>query len=301
MCKYAQDKQSQMKWDDLKVFLAVSRSGTMSGAAKLLQVQHSTVSRRVKALERQLGTNLVRRHKGTYELTRAGEEIRKAALNVEKEIAGVDGTLLKDNAPLTGTIRVTTINSLASTILMPMFSAFSKAHPQVDLHISVSNDTVNLTNRGADVAIRLSNAPPGTLIGKRVVTVASTIYGSVNYLREYRAGKSELNWLGVSCCGFHETWTKETCDSGKHQFNSDEALLTVSALREGLGVSYLACHIGDSEPTLQRFCEPDSQFNLGLWVLVHPESKTNLRFMAFRDFMIAAIQAQQQQFTGLAK
>lgn len=301
MCKYAQNKQSHMKWDDLKVFLAVSRSGTMSGAAKLLQVQHSTVSRRVKALEKQLGTNLVRRHKGTYELTKAGEEIRKAALNVEKEITSVDGSLLKDNAPLTGTIRVTTINSLASTILMPMFSAFSKAHPQVDLHISVSNVTVNLTNREADVAIRLSNAPPDTLIGKRVVTVASTIYGSVNYLREYKAGKSELNWLGVSCCGFHEKWTKETCGAGKHQFNSDESLLTVSALREGLGVSYLACHIGDGEPTLRRFCEPDRQFNLGLWVLVHPESKPNLRFMAFRDFMIAAIQAQQQHFTGLAK
>jgi DNA-binding transcriptional LysR family regulator len=301
MCKYAQVKQSQMKWDDLKVFLAVSRSGTMSGAAKLLQVQHSTVSRRVKALERQLGTNLVRRRKGTYELTRAGEEIRKAALNIEKEITGVDGTLLKDNAPLTGSIRVTTINTLATTILMPMFSAFSKAHPEVDLHISVSNETVNLTNREADVAIRLSNAPPGLLIGKRVVTVASTVYGSVNYLREYRAGESELNWLGVSCCSFHESWTKETCDTAKHQFNSDEALLTVSALREGIGVSYLACHMGDNEPKLRRFCEPDSQFDLGLWVLVHPESKANLRFMAFRDFMIAAIQAQQHHFTGLAK
>jgi DNA-binding transcriptional LysR family regulator len=290
-----------MKWDDLKIFLAVSRSGTMSGAAKLLQVQHSTVSRRVKALERQLGTNLLRRVKGTYELTRAGEKIRTLALKVEKEITSVDGTLLKDNDPLAGTLRVTTINSLASTILMPMFSAFSKAHPQVDLHIMVSSDTANLTNREADVAIRMSNAPPDTLIGRRVVTVASTIYGSVDYLREHKAGESELNWLGVSCCGFHETWTKETCGTGKHQFNSDDALLTVSALREGLGVSYLACHIGDAEPTLRRFCEPDRKFDLGLWVLIHPESRSNLRVMAFRDFMITAIRTQQHSFAGLAK
>ena len=63
-----------MKWDDLKIVLAVSRSGTMSGAAKLLNVQHSTVSRRIKALEKKLGTNLVRRNKGSYELTRAGTE-----------------------------------------------------------------------------------------------------------------------------------------------------------------------------------------------------------------------------------
>jgi len=290
-----------MKWDDLRIFLAVSRTGTMSGAARLLQVQHSTVSRRVKTLEKQLGTNLVRRNKGTYELTRAGEKIRDAALNVEKEVKSVDGALSKGNDPLSGTLRVTTINSLASTILMPMFSTFSKAHPQVDLHIMVSSDTANLTNREADVAIRLSNAPPETLIGKRVVTVASTVYGSVDYLEEHRVSKSELNWLGVSCCGFHESWTKETCDAGKHQFNSDDALLTVSALREGLGVSYLACHVGDAEPSLRRLCEPERKFDLGLWLLIHPESKSNLRVMAFRDFMIAAIRAQENHFAGVTK
>lgn len=163
----------------------------------------------------------------------------------------------------------------------------------------VSNDTANLTNREADVAIRLSNAPPETLIGKRVVTVVSTVYGSVDYLRDYETGKAELSWLGVSCCGFHETWTKESCDTGKHPFNCDDALLTVSALREGLGVSYLACHIGDNEPMLQRYCEPDSRFDLGLWVLIHPESKSNLRVMAFRDLMISAIQAQRHHFAGL--
>jgi molybdate transport repressor ModE-like protein len=290
-----------MKWDDLKVFLAVSRCGTMSGAAKQLNVQHSTVSRRVKALEKQLGTNLVRRNKGAYELTQAGKKIRNAALKVEKEINSVDGTLLKDNDPLSGTLRVTTINCLASTILMPMFSAFSKAHPQIDLHIMVSSNTVNLTNREADVAIRQSNAPPEILIGKRIVTVSSAVYGSVGYLKEHQQSQGDLKWLGVSCCGFHKTWTKESCNAVTHQFNCDDALLTLAALREGLGVSYLACHIGDAEPTLRRFCEPESRFDLGLWILVHPESKSNLRVLAFRDYMITAIEEQQDLFAGVGE
>ena len=289
-----------MKWDDLKIVLAVSRSGTMSGAAKLLNVQHSTVSRRIKALERQLGTNLVRRNKGSYELTQAGQKLTDTAIRVEKEITSVDGTLLKDDDPLKGVLRVTTIDSLASTILMPMFGAFSKAYPQIELHVMVSSETVNLTNREADVAIRLSNAPPNTLIGKRVATVASTVYGCADYLDEVEAGKSDLKWLGVSCCGFHESWTRETSGSGKHAFNSDKALLTISALREGLGISYLACHIGDAEPTLRRYCEPESRFDLGLWLLIHPESRSNIRVMTFRDFMIREIQAQQHHFAGLA-
>jgi DNA-binding transcriptional LysR family regulator len=300
MCINAQPWILPMKWDDLKIVLAVSRSGTMSGAAKLLNVQHSTVSRRVKALERQIGTNLVRRNKGSYKLTRAGLKIRNAAIRVEKEIASVDGTLLKDDDPLKGVLRVTTINSLASTVLMPMFGAFSRAHPQIELHVMVSSDTANLTNREADVAIRLSNAPPDTLVGKRVATIASTVYGSAAYLDELEAEKSDPEWLGVSCCGFHEGWTKEASSSEKHAFNSDEALLTVSALREGLGISYLACHIGDAEPTLRRYCEPESRHDLDMWVLIHPESRTNNRVMTFRDFMVREIQAQQHHLAALS-
>ena len=287
-----------MKWDDLKIVLAVSRSGTMSGAAKLLNVQHSTVSRRIKALEKQLGTNLVRRNKGAYELTRAGQSVRDAAIRVENEIARVDGALLKEDDPLQGVLRVTTINSLASTLLMPMFGAFSRAHPRIELHVMVSSDTANLTNREADIAIRLSNAPPDTLIGKRVATVASTVYGSADYLDDLEAGKTDLKWLGVSCCGFHESWTKETANTEKHAFNSDEALLTISALREGLGLSYLACHIGDAEPGLRRYCEPESRFYLGMWLLIHPESRSNVRVITFRDFMIRKIQAQRHLLAG---
>lgn len=290
-----------MKWDDLKVLLAVSRCGTMSGAAKQLNVQHSTVSRRIKALEKQLGTILVRRDKGTYNLTNAGKRIRDAALRIEREITQVDGTFFKDEDPLNGRLRVTTINSLASTILMPMFAAFSKAHPQIDLHIMVSSDTVNLTNREADVAIRLSNSPPEILIGKRVVTVASTVYGSSEYLDSYENGDDDLSWLGVTCCGFHNTWTKETCDAETHQFNCDDAMLTVAALREGLGVSYLPCYIGDYEPTLRRFCDPDEKFDLGMWLLMHPESRYNLRVMAFRDYMVSALEEKRDLIAGIVE
>ena len=125
------------------------------------------------------------------------------------------------------------------------------------------------------------------------------MYGSADYLDELEAGKSDLKWLGVSCCGFHESWTKQTANSEKHEFNSDEALLTISALREGLGVSYLACHIGDAEPTLRRYCMPESRFDLGMWLLIHPESRSNIRVITFRDFMVREIQAQQHILAGL--
>lgn len=287
-----------MNWDDLKIILALSRTGTMSGAAKQLNVQHSTISRRVKSLEKQLGTYLVRRNKGTYVLTQAGSKIKETALKVEKEITGIDGALLSKDDPLFGPLRVTTINSMASTILMPIFSKFSKEHPHIELHIIVSNDTISLANREADIAIRLSNTPPENLIGKRVLTVASTVYASSEYLQQQRKNNEYLKWLGVSCCGFHKSWTKDSCNSSTHQFNSDDALLTMSALRENMGVSYLPCCIGDNEPNLERCCNPKPKHDLGLWVLMHPESKYNARILAFKKFVIEAIEEQRDIFRG---
>jgi DNA-binding transcriptional LysR family regulator len=290
---------SFMNWDDLKVVLAVSRCGTLSGAAVQLKIQHTTVSRRIKSLEKKLGTNLVRRNKGVYELTKAGIKIRDAALKIETEITSIDGTVIEKDAPLSGPLRVTTINSMASSILMPMFSAFSKKHPLIELHIMVSNTTASLTNREADIAIRLSNSPAEMLIGKRVLTVSSTLYGSTDYLAEQRRNGNDLNWLGVTCCGFHKSWTRESCTERVHQFNCDDALLTVAALREGLGISYLPCFTGDTEPLLERYCDPDEKFDLGLWVLIHPESKSNARILAFRDFITTAIEEQHDLFVGL--
>lgn len=288
-----------MNWDDLKIVLAMSRTGTMSGAAKQLNVQHSTISRRIRSLEKQLGANLVRRNKGSYVLTQAGSRIKDAALKVEKEITGIDGALLSKNDPLFGPLRVSTINSMASTILMPIFSTFSKAHPQIDLHIMVSNETVSLANREADIAIRLSNTPPESLIGKKVVTVASTVYGSSGYLKQVKDNQEALNWLGVNCCGFHKSWTRESCDSATHQFNTDDALLTLSALKSDLGVSHLPCCVGDREPQLRRVCEPQPKHDLGLWILMHPEAKNNARILAFRNFIIDALEAQKEMLQGL--
>jgi molybdate transport repressor ModE-like protein len=287
-----------MNWDDLRLFLAVARTGTMSGAAKQLSVQHSTVSRRIRALEEKLGTSLIERKKGGYELTEAGEKIKLAADRIESEVIGVDGALLGKDTVMVGPLKVTAINNMASSVLMPMFNRFSQAHPQIELHLMVSNNNASLALREADIAIRLTNSPTDTLIGKRIVTVASTIYGSPNYLARHRQQGGSLRWIGVECCGFHKAWTKQTCENQSFQFYSDDTLLTQSAIREGMGVSFLPCFMGDTDPQLERYCDPDPEFNLGLWVLLHPELKRNARVLAFRDHMIDSIDDLRELFEG---
>jgi molybdate transport repressor ModE-like protein len=287
-----------MNWDDLRLFLAVARTGSISGGAKQLGVQHSTVSRRLRSLEEQLGARLIERKKTGYELTVAGENIKQSALRVEREMLGVDEALLGKDANLVGPLKVTAINNMASSVLMPMFARFSNEHPQVELNIIVSNMDASLSQREADIAIRMTNSPTDTLIGKRLLTVSSTVYGSREYLKKIRRQSAEPKWIGVNCCVFHKAWTKQQCHHQSHNFYSDDTLLTQSAIREGLGVSYLPCFMGDADPQLQRYCEPDVQHDLGLWILLHPDLKRTARVLAFRDHMIQCIKEKQDLFEG---
>ena len=287
-----------MNWDDMRLFLAVARNGSISGAAKQLGVQHSTVSRRMRQFEEKLGTRLIERKTGRYELTQAGENVKEASSRIEREVLGVDSALLGKDAQQVGPLKVAALNNMASSILMPMFASFSKQYPQVELHIVVANIDASLSQREADVAIRLTNSPTDTLIGKRIVTVASTIYGSRSYLEEHRLQGGEPKWIGVECCGFHKSWTRQSVNGQSHNFYSDDTQLTHSAIREGMGVSILPCFMGDADPELERYCDPDPAYNLGLWVLLHPDLKGTARVLAFRDHMVKAIKEKEPDFEG---
>lgn len=287
-----------MNWDDLRLFLAVARTGSISGAAKQLGVQHSTVSRRIRHFEETLGARLIERKTGRYELTQAGENVKEASGRIEQEVLGVDGALLGKDTQQVGPLKVAALNNMASSVLMPMFASFSRERPQVELHVIVSNIDASLSQREADVAIRLTNTPTDTLIGKRIVTVASCIYGSRSYLEELREQGGEPKWMGVNCCGFHKTWTKQLAAKQSHNFYSDDTLLTHAALREGMGISILPCFMGDADPLLERYGDPDPALNLGLWVLIHPDLKRTARVLAFRDYMVQAINEKKALFEG---
>ncbi len=289
-----------MNWDDLKIFLAVARAGSISGAAEQLRVQHSTVSRRLHKMEEKLGARLLERKKQGYDLTPAGENVKQAALRMETEVLGVDAAVLGKDADLVGPLRVTAINNMASSVLMPIFARFSQAYPRVELHIEVSNADSNLAQREADIAIRLTNAPTDSLIGKRMVTVASAIYGNREYIDRLRKNHQDPTWIGVECCDFHRSWTRQACIGRAHHFYSDDTLLTLAAIRQGLGVSYLPCFMGDPDPDLARYCDPDPAHNLGLWILLHPDLRRTARVIAFRDHMSAGIAEVRDLFEGRA-
>ncbi len=288
-----------MNWDDLRLFLAVARSGSISSGARQLGLQHSTVSRRMRRFEQDIGARLFDKVPTGYELTAAGGHLLEAAERMEREVLAVDGSLAGSDHQPSGPLRVTAIDNMATTVLMPMFVGFSRAFPEVTLHLMVSNSDLSLAQREADVAIRMTNTPPETLVGRRAATVSSAVYGSPSYLAALRASGEQPQWLGVDCCVFHRSWTRQVCGEQTPQLVVDDTLLTQAALREGMGVSILPCFMGDADPGLARFSDPRPEWDLGLWILLHPDLKRTARVLAFRDYMTEAITAKQPVFSGV--
>lgn len=289
-----------MNWDDARIFLAVAREGSFSSAAKRLGVQHSTVSRRIRELERKLATPLLERTTTGFDLTAAGEELNLSACKIEREILSIEGAICGQSKGISGELRVTAIANMASSVLMPAFARFSAAYPKIELRVMVTNNSVHLAERDADVAIRQTNTPLETLIGTRLTTVASAVYGSVDYCATPETGRSPKKWIGVECCEHHKTWTKQAHPQADHAFCVDDTQLTVAAIKEGLGVAYLPCFLGDNDPALVRFRQPEEQHDLGLWLLYHRDLRTNKRVTLFREHMMREIKDITNLFEGTA-
>ncbi len=288
-----------MNWDDARLLLAFAREGSFSNAAKRLGVRHSTVSRRIRALEQQLATQLVERKSSGYVLTEAGEKLKKSARRIEQEILSFEAASSGQNNDVAGELRVTAIANMASTVLMPMFARFSEAYPDIELRVQVTNNSLHLGEREADVAIRQTNTPLETLIGTKLTKVASAVYGATDYCEAVKAGRVSEKWIGVECCDFHRTWTKKARPQGDHSFCVDDTLLTVAALKQGLGVAYLPCFMGDRDPDLVRFHQPETQHDLGLWLLYHRDLRNTKRVQLFREHMQREVAKSAALFAGV--
>lgn len=131
-----------------------------------------------------------------------------------------------------------------------------------------------------------------------MATVASAVYGSRNYCASVKSGQAVEKWIGVDCCDYHRTWTKQAWPQAEHEFYVDETSLTLAALKEGLGVGFLPCFLGDTDPDLARFREPQEQHELGLWLLCHRDLRNTKRVTLFREHMQREIMQANALFAG---
>ncbi len=172
-----------MNWDDLRFFLAVCRNGSVTGAGKALGVNHTTVARRIAALEKSIGTRLFNHSRGGYEMTQAAENMVERAMQMEEITQAIDRDVFGKDAELSGPLKLTVSHDVAERLLIHRLCVFRNAYPKIQLDLLTTTGLVDLAAREADIAVRLTDKPPDYLVGREVLPMRHGVYASPAYLK----------------------------------------------------------------------------------------------------------------------
>lgn len=170
-----------MDWNSLKIFLAIADTGSLSGAAKALDINHSTVFRRLNSFEREIGARLFERVIHGYKLTAMGEELLVVAQNIANSFDDLDRHIVGKDIQPKGVVRITAPNNIAYHYLPRYLAEFNLTYPDIRIEVLVSNQEFNMTNRQADIAVRATPSPPQHLVGREVRVINWGVYGSSAY------------------------------------------------------------------------------------------------------------------------
>jgi DNA-binding transcriptional LysR family regulator len=275
-------------WDDLRFFLAVAQTGSVTAASRRLRVNQSTVSRRINAFEQELRVRLFDRFSSGYQLTPEGEELFRRALHIEEETHAIERQVMGKNVELSGPIRVTTSLAIARYMLIPLLQRFHRMHPGIVVHLDLSNGLYNLTAREADVAIRVTrDAIPETLIGRELGKIEYGVYGERKYIdRHARAkGKAILHWIGEDNSQDRPAWLPGNVGPLQLVLRTNDVLATLDVLKQGMGVGRLPRFIGDSEKTLKQMPVTHEIAAVPVWLLTHADMRRVNRITAFTSFI----------------
>ena len=295
-----------LDWADFQYFAAVSRTGGLARAARELGVNHSTVFRRINALETDLGVRLFERTAGRYALTAAGEEMMATAASVEEQITTLDRRISGRDYRLSGTIRVTTTDTIGLWFVQPHLFQFHQHYPGIQVELIISSEFFSLSKREADIAIRPTQNPPEELVGRRVSNIAWAVYGSRDYLKDRpRLRKPSDLARHIIVCGDDSLahlpatrWVHAHAPDTAVVYRSNSMITQLSAVKAGFGLAVLPCFLADPEPTLVRVLPPDPSFTSGLWLLTHRDLRDTARIRAFIDFIAQSVRAQRALLEG---
>ncbi|MBS9476819.1 LysR family transcriptional regulator [Ancylobacter radicis] len=296
-----------LAWDDFRLIKAVADAKGLPAAAAAIGVNHSTVFRRLKQVEEQLGALLFERHRTGYALTPAGEELVALANRLDEEITSVGRKLAGREPAPSGELRVTTPDSLLIHLLMPMLATFRERYPEVRLDIVLSNQPLNLSKRDADVAVRATDHPPENLVGRRVARIAWALYGrAIDFPDPAAATPEELearNWVSLGdTLGTLKAvkFVQENVTPDRVAYKINSVLGLAEAVEAGIGIGHLPCVIGDARPSLVRLAPPNEDYAADLWLLTHPDLRHSPRVRAFLDFLAVEIARHRRFIEGEA-
>ena len=248
----ADEKRTETDWQDLRVFLALGRHGSLSAAARALGVNHATIARRLRSLESSLGEKLVERRPEGFVLTPAGTHTLAAASDMESA-AHTLGRAGSDGAPK-GLVRINAPPALTHGYLLAKLSEMAVAYPGLDIDVATDVRSISLERHEADIAVRVNRPEDGDVIAKPVTMLAYGFYGTAEACARLDAS-GEPALIGFNEADAHlpeAVWLARHFPRARRPFRASNQFAQALAARSGVGIALLPHYIGRAEPTLRR-------------------------------------------------
>jgi DNA-binding transcriptional LysR family regulator len=284
-----------LDWNDLRYFLAVARDGSTLAAARSLHVSQTTVARRIAALEGAMGFPLFEKRQAGYTMTAAGEALLDRAAKIEEAATAFCDAAAAHAREISGTVRITTEEIYAITLLAPLLPELHQRHPEIRIDLDTSQTVRDLGAGEADISLRSTSEEqqPVGLVGRRLCVDDWTLYCSRDYAARNGAPTS-LDELrehpivgggGGNLWRHYQAWLQTLGLEDKVAMHHATSGGLLSGVRSGFGIAVLPCVVADADPDLHRCIPPRTKHGRVLWLFTHERVRHTPRVRAVIDFL----------------
>lgn len=291
-------------WDDVLVFLAVARSGSLSGAASALSIGVATVSRRIERLEANLGHPLFLRHHTGYRVTEDGAALIERAEEMEAA-ARAFGSGLSAEPEVSGIVRLATAENLATTLILPALPRLRRAHPRLTLEIATDIATVNLHRRDADIALRMTRPDRGHVLVQRLGTLGYGLYAARSYMQGRSGGPAadpERDEMIAWSDGYSHLpaaqWIERALRGRAPAVITTSLAAQVAACASGLGLAVLPHFLARQKDLI--CLDDDLGIDQSIWLATQTDLASSRRVQAVAGFLRKVVSENRQALHGLS-
>ncbi|WP_322078571.1 LysR family transcriptional regulator [Burkholderia cepacia] len=274
-------------WENLRYFVAVAQTGSLSAAARRLNVDHATVSRRLGALEAELKIRVIDRLPRACRPTAAGRQILELAEKIEAHAFAIERLALTEHLPMHGTVTISVPPVLANNFFANHLHEFAQLHPGIRLSMASQAQRVSLARREADIAVRLFRPEEPQNVTRKLGEMAFGLYAS----RDYAHASSPDDWAFICYDAQfaempHQKWLESIARGRRIACEVSDITTQQVAARTGIGVAGLPVFMGDDDPGLQRLPFDGEPYARDLWLVVHADLRHAPTIRAAIDFIV---------------
>lgn len=293
-----------MDWDHLRYFAELARSGSMAAAARQLQVEHTTVSRRIQALEKQLGAVLFEREAGQWRLTQAGRQLRVVAQTMQAAVdslAGSHPAMQGDSDAPAGLVRIGATEGLGTQLLAPQLAQLCQRYPRLSIDLLALPRLLHLSRREADIVISLERPKRGAVVVSKLADYQLFLYGQRDYLARHAPITEAQDLRAHSFVHYVDDllFTRElqllqsVFQPERFALRSTSIIAQLEAVRAGVGLAVLPAFMADSDAALCRVLPEKARFTRTFWMSMAVESRQIARICATWNFLRETLQGMQ--------